>query len=482
MREESGIHPVGEEVFEFPTYDGKVVLVPTSDVMTPFGGLIPWAAYQKKTGIIEALELSCPIQRSSPNATPVRDILISFILTTLCDGHRFSHVERLREDPAITEVFGLKKGVAGCDAILRFFHRVSELDGRQWVADASRPIWNALPNRFILDWDSTVVTRYGHQEDAQVGYNPHKRGRPSHHPLLAVVADTRLCAYYRWRPGKSGTAREWCEAMQECQSWLGDKRPWLNRGDIGFSGDEILSWHEKQDGAGPRPHYLFKLKISKNVRRAIAKIPENAWQGIPTYGVLQVAETTLQLDGWQRPRRVILGRRLNGFVPAAEAGSFWNETKHEFEAYVTDLPPTEANAWQIVDLYRRRADCENVFDELKKQWGFAGFCSRKKAPTALAARLQLLAYNLWNLFLRLMNPHRHIEAFQGRRWFLLIAARIVVSGRQKELRVSVQGEWWQDLTNGYKRVCDWINLTASQLDLPLTFPTSAPPLLPSIPP
>ncbi len=38
-------------------------------------------------------------------------------------------------------------------------------------------LYAALPERFIADWDSTVNTRYGHQEDAALGYNPHKSER-----------------------------------------------------------------------------------------------------------------------------------------------------------------------------------------------------------------------------------------------------------------------------------------------------------------
>jgi len=38
-----------------------------------------------------------------------------------------------------------------------------------------------------LNLDSTILTRYGHQEGAHKGYNPHKKGRPSHHPLLAFA-------------------------------------------------------------------------------------------------------------------------------------------------------------------------------------------------------------------------------------------------------------------------------------------------------
>jgi len=306
-----------------------------------------------------------------------------------------------------------------------------------------------------------VETRYGHQEDAVVGYNPHKRGRPSHHPLLAVVAGTRLCPYYRWRPGDSHTAGEWKEAMAECLDWLGaEHRPWLNRGDIGFGCEDICAWHEERPG---RPHYLFKLRMTRKLREAMAAIPEEAWQGKAEHGVLQMAEAKVKLSGWSRERRVIFGRRLQGVVPAKEAGAFWDIVKHEYEAYVTDLGVEEANGWQVIDLYRKRADTENVFDELKNHWGLGGFCCRSRVATEMAARVVLLTYNLWNLFLRLLEPGRHVEAFQGRRWFLLIAARLVKSGGSRTVRISVADEWRRIVTDGYKRVGAWLVSTAPQL-------------------
>jgi len=142
---------------------------------------------------------------------------------------------------------------------------------------------------------------------------------------------------------------------------------------------------------------------------------------------------------------------------------------------VTNLPPAQANPWQVIELYRQRADAENVFDELKHQWSLEGFCCQKRNATALAARLGLLIYNLWHLFLRLLEPARHVESAGGRRWFLLIAARLVQSGRQKTLQVSVQGKWWEQLRRGYERVCAWLATTAPQLK-----PAAATPSLPAL--
>ena len=456
------VHPVGEEEFEFPVGCGTVRLKATEDVLTPYGGLVPWAAFLTKAGIVGRLARSCPLERTSPNATRVGDVVNTFLLAAVCDGRRFAHINRLREDGAAREVLGMER-ICGDDTVRRFLGSLEEKAGAEWVAKAAQTMWSALPKGgVILDWDSTVQTKYGKQEGAEVGYNPQKRGRRSFHPLMAVAAGTRLCTYYRFRSGETVTASEWAEAEEESAMWLGPKaKVWLHRGDRGLGTEKVMAWHE---GRPEAPHYLFKLKMTRGVRRAMAAVPEDQWRGRPGGGVLQVAEAQVQLHGWSRPRRVVFGRRLLGVIPAAEAGAFWDQSRHEVEAYATDLGVAEAEAWQVVELYRQRGDAENVFDELKNQWGFNGFTSRRRVVSSMAARLLLLAYNLWNLFMRLMVPSRHVEAASGRRWFLLIAARLTKSGRKHLVQVSTRGRWWRLLIEGYKRLLLWISLTAPQLD------------------
>ena len=86
------LHLAGEGEFSFPTAGGRVRLSITNDALTPFGGLVPWAAYTEHIGIVKQLAADCPVKRTSPNAAPVYDVLQSFILTALADGRRFSHI------------------------------------------------------------------------------------------------------------------------------------------------------------------------------------------------------------------------------------------------------------------------------------------------------------------------------------------------------------------------------------------------------
>ena len=73
------------------------------------------------------------------------------------------------------------------------------------------------PQGLTLVVDSTVVVRYGKkQAGAEVGYNPKKRGRPSHHPLVAFIRETGDCLGVRWRGGSAHTAAgtaEWIEEL-----------------------------------------------------------------------------------------------------------------------------------------------------------------------------------------------------------------------------------------------------------------------------
>lgn len=61
-----------ELILPFQTYAGKVQIEPTNETMTPFGGLVPWAAFTKKTKIFESLANTSPVDRTSNNALPCR--------------------------------------------------------------------------------------------------------------------------------------------------------------------------------------------------------------------------------------------------------------------------------------------------------------------------------------------------------------------------------------------------------------------------
>jgi hypothetical protein len=80
------------------------------------------------------------------------------------------------------------------------------LDDLVWYLVLARWKQVGTPQALMLILDSTVVLRYGTQQAcAEKGYSPIKRGRPSHHPLLAFTAGGD-CLGARWRGGAAHTA------------------------------------------------------------------------------------------------------------------------------------------------------------------------------------------------------------------------------------------------------------------------------------
>ena len=112
--------------------------------------------------------------------------------------------------------------------------------------------WQAVgvPRRLTLLLDSTVSVRYGaKQAGAEVGYNPKKPGRPSHHPLLAFAAESGDCLGVRWRAGSAHTAEgaaEWIRALVHRLRGAGVEKIAL-RLDKGFFSKEMVSTLEELD-------------------------------------------------------------------------------------------------------------------------------------------------------------------------------------------------------------------------------------------
>ena len=101
----------------------------------------------------------------------------------------------------------------------------------------------------------------------------------------------------QWRKGNTVSATGWQDAMEALWAHpVAQHRIVLNRGDIGFGQEAVMAWHEEP--AQTRPKYLFKLKLTKNVKRAIARIDWPQWQEGQPNGLEQLAELRLKFTGW----------------------------------------------------------------------------------------------------------------------------------------------------------------------------------------
>jgi hypothetical protein len=317
------------------------------------------------------------------------------------------------------ELLGMTK-VASEDSVRRALSAMKEEASKPWLKKHLKASYEPLlEEAWALDVDTTVKPLYGHQEDAKVGYNPQKPGRPSHAYHSYFIANLRMVMDVEVQAGNQ-TATSF--AQPELWSLLDglprSSQPWFLRGDCGWGTERAMEGAEQRGLA-----YLFKLKQSPNVKKLIAKLFGNdrwedagqKWQGL---------DTELQLHGWSRTRRVVVLRR-----PLREAVAEKKNKKaaqqltldlgeatyrgvlYEYAVLVTSL---QGEVRTIAQHYRDRGDSENNFDELKNQWGWAGFTTHDRERCQVMARITALVYNWWTIFMRLGIPEKHAEAITSR--------------------------------------------------------------------
>ncbi len=322
-------------------------------------------------------------------------ILEGFMASIWCGANRFMHTEITRHDPTLGQIFGWKRTPAQ-DTYKRFFGKFT-LAGQQRVSQHFyKWIFEQVQfDNFTLDCDSTVLTRYGsQQEGSRKGYNPAKPGRLSHHPLMAFVSDVKMVANLWLRSGDTGASSSFLPFLEDTLAKLEGKKVSLIRLDSGFCSGEIFDHLESKS----RPlNYIVAARFHRPLQQEIGT--QHNWLRLDEG--IEIAETTYQSANWKNERRLIVVRQHITSRPAAPGKSlrlFKDQEPYQdyrYTAYFTNLTLAPAEIWR---LYRGRADAENRIKELKADFGLDSFNLKHFQGTEAALTVAMMAYNLMALF------------------------------------------------------------------------------------
>lgn len=406
---------------------------------TANGQLVFFAEFLGTTGVFNDWVQACPLEYRSGNAPGKRDVLGTLVLAILAGHRRYAHVTALRGDAVAAQALGMNRIVSE-DALRRALSRIDEPASAAWLRPTlMRSVRDALERPWVLDIDASIKPLYGRQEGAELGYNPHKPGRPSHVLHTYWVGNLRLVLDVQVNPGKQHSSAHAKAGLARLLDELGEQRPALVRGDCGYGNEGILVELEQR-----QQPYLLRLRQTKNVQRLVARqFSRNDWSRPDAQGC-QAVEAELQLSGWSAKRRVVIVRRRirDGLaretrdatgqlqlelaeMAVLDAARMW-----EYTVLVTDVPyPLES----VAQLYRDRCDCENGFDELKNQWGLSGFTTQDLARCQTTARAGALVYNWWSWYCRAAHPGARLEAVTSRPLLLAAVGKAASHAGQTQL-------------------------------------------------
>ncbi len=245
-------------------------------------------------------------------------------------------------------------------------------------------------SRLIFDLDSTVVTLFGKQDGAEVGYNPRYRGKRSYNPLLCLEANSSFLWDAELRPGNAGT---WESSPALLETSFATVPPEIRelrfRADAGFGYDPVLETLETH-----RADYAVVARLTAALKRLLPGLRYE-----PANACWECAEGEFHAHGWPQARRIVVARRLieeDDPQPALFAMG-----RYLYRVWLTNLGLTPAGVWHFYD---GRAAMEPRIRELREDFALRKIPTASFEANALYLEVIRLAYNLVTAFQRTSLP------------------------------------------------------------------------------
>jgi len=395
--------------------------------VTPFGGMSLMKRFIDQTQIREYLtELDLPKPGSNRGYQP-EHIVESFWLGIWTGASRYIHCDWLRYDKTLQSIFGWEE-MPSQSTYSRFFGKFSQKRNTEVFPKLQKWFLDQISvNNITIDFDSTVITRYGEQQGSKKGYNPNKKGRNSHHPLMAFISQTRMVANTWLRPGNTADSSG-CKAFMEetFKDVLRDKKIGLVRADSGFYTEELMSYLESE-----KLNYIMAVRMFTNVKNSVYGLDD--W--VELSKGIHLNEFIFKHDKGKTRRYIVVRKEVKIRPKSGGKELFEDLPGYRYSCYVTNLDLPLDQVWNV---YNTRADCENRIKELKGDFGLDNFCLKDFWATEASFRFIMVAYNLMSLFRHFaLNHHNRATLKTLKVYCFALGAWIVNHANKRVLKIAL---------------------------------------------
>lgn len=423
---------------------GKTIhITSTEQKLSGHAGQATFWSFLHKCQFRELLSRVLPHRPKSNNHLPPVDTACGYIAGVVAGADRLTRVAWLRGDPVLPEIMAAER-VASQSTLSRFF---GFFKTAARSLECFRPLWRWTMKRaparregYTLDLDtSSLIHEDGHQEGVAVGHT--RLGlKPCHQPMLAVLAEIKLCVQFWLRPGNAHCTNNLInftlELLRQLPHHLHLR---LVRADSGFQDDRWQSLLEER-----KLPYIVVADMSSPIKSLIKGIKH--WEATKIEGV-EVTSVMYESAYASRPRRVVIMRRRIG-APGRGGGKLLLDCPgYKYQVLVTSLPESYT-ALQVWFEYNGRANIENVIKELKGGFGLGGFCCKGFYATEAALCLAVMTYNLTVLFARHLGWLEKVTITTLRYRLFHCAGIISQSQGRTTVRFGISREirdWWTEI-------------------------------------
>ena len=424
---------------------GQVFVEFTRKPVSAWGGMAALiGAFVSQVGFREWVEHAIPVVETSNNAKGIYPKVLAHFLTVLTGGERFAHLQWWQHGvEALEKVFDVTWLPKAASTLTRFWNKIKSQSCAEKLGAHARD----YARQFIgfegisedtMNLDSTVLTRYGKQQGGRKGYNPKKRGRPSHHPLLAFLGSGYVVNLWN-RSGNTASGEGCVPFFEQTRAMLGEKFRVLRV--LCDSGFYLIEFIKHLETKGFK--YIIAVPISHAIQKAIYCVTQ--WRQLDDG--IEVAEFSFEHkdEKWTRPRRYVVVRQHKQKRPSAAGKQLSLFEEYEdwgafrYSVFITnDDMLTPKATWRQ---YRPRANDENILKDLKEGMALSAFnLDSFWATEAVMVMIALVFHNMLhylnrNIFNR-NRPKSQTKTIRAR--YFILPAQLGNSGGAYRLRIAVK--------------------------------------------
>ena len=361
--------------------------------VTSNGGLILVRELDERLGFGKLVEQHLTDPRANNARLSFADLLRQSVYSRLAGYEDVNDAEQLSRYPTFRLIDSEKiwdRGAALPSRLQTFeTELLAEEENFAGLARVNRElIGNAeaidSPYRTVLDMDSTEIPVCGEQE--QSAYNGHFESM-CYHPLLLFNRDGD-CLAAKLRPGNVHSAEDWEELLLpeiERQQRMGKEV--ALRADAAFAKPEV---YEALEERGVK--YAIRIPSNDNLERDIAELVPRPVGRPSKKPLVEYKGFLYQAAGWKTARRVV-----------AKVEHHLGELYPRVGFIVTNLTlPSRA----VVRFYNKRGTAEQWIKEGKQAVKMTRLSCHRFRSNEVRLWLSVIAYNLGNLWRRLVLPQR----------------------------------------------------------------------------
>ncbi len=361
--------------------------------VTSDGGLILVRELDEHLGLSQLIAQHLTDPRGTNTRLPLADLLRQSVYSRLAGYEDVNDAERVSADPTFRLIGSEKiwdRGAALTSRLQSFETELLAEEGnllglgainRELLAKAEAM---EATQRVVLDIDSTEIPVYGQQENS--AYNGHFEST-CYHPLL-LFNSAGDCLAAKLRPGNVHSADDWEGLLlPEIERQQQHGKEVVVRADAAFAKPEL---YEVLEERGVR--YAIRIPANENLERDIADLLPRP-VGRPSLKPLVEYKSFLyQAASWEKARRVV-----------AKVEHHQGELFPRVGFIVTNLSlPSRA----VVRFYNKRGTAEQWIKEGKQATHWTRLSCHRFRANEVRLQLSVLAYNLGNLWRRLVLPKR----------------------------------------------------------------------------